>query len=78
MGSWTDKLVSSEKDDNKQVVDNLHLGSAVARMKSEDGLDPVQGSVLDRILTRSRSEPLTFGALKERNPDLASAYLSEI
>lgn len=78
MNSWTDKLVSNEIADDKTTVDNIHLGSAISFMKAEDGLDPVQGSVLDRILTRSISTPLTLGALKNTNPELATAYLAEL
>lgn len=78
MPSWTDKLTTKEIDDNKTVVDNIHLGSAVAQLKAEDALDPVQGSVYDRILTRSLTKPLTLGELKSANPDLSSAYLAEI
>ena len=75
--SWQDNLVAKAKVENADKVDNDHLGAAVAFLKSE-GIDPVEASTLDHIMSKASKESLTVEQLKAMNSDLANIYFSEI
>lgn len=77
MSSWTDKLVETAKAENADLVDNAHLGSAISFLKGE-GLDAVEASTLDHILSKAMKTPMTVEQLKATNSDLANVYFSEI